>query len=615
MPLNNATRLGERRPCSILDASEALPLSPTLSMSTLKSTGTSEEVPVFLFNSHSGDDIASESCQSPIVSSWRYSSLASSNSADTMQTTHTCATFGTFGQFRKPQHYNNPALSFESYIVGSSQATEKLNDDEVSLIHNSISESELFFSPSNLDRLHEVQAAPLYCTGVDAVSSPSPSPSVHSKSSSSRSGRSGSETRILYSDYGGNQISASPPLSTARHDSAVSLPGLEVSQPRHDRKASSASDSFVTQMPLPFDPPSAVSLSHPEFPQSLAWLKSTVVDLVIDQEGFRSITPSFRFAGFSTNTRSLDSSEKLLEGGSAQFIPISRQTFNFHYAPFDGQPVLRRISINGTSRDHVSRQATITLKSNGVYTVRGTETPLIHLNAADNDTEPSKLHWKLDYYVDNRKGKYEGEKTFTPLTFSCSPMLLHPLQGKKIRLMHVMKKSVVTKLVAEKMELPKATPSRPSQPSPSHALSPSPLTPRAHLWNLHRRFQSHGNSNTHGRSESSEARLSSPLGANRTNETHVRTQGLRRHRRASSAGDIDTSNSDGYRDGENCGIKGWNGSQMALLTADRGTSCDRHILPPSKLSELLENIEITAQSVQPTGLTPAPRRARSFAHK
>ncbi|KAE9398483.1 hypothetical protein BT96DRAFT_787133, partial [Gymnopus androsaceus JB14] len=76
--------------------------------------------------------------------------------------------------------------------------------------------------------------------------------------------------------------------------------------------------------------------------------------MLIDQEGFRSITPSFRFAGFSANTRSLDPTEKVLDGGAVQFIPISRQTFNFHYAPFDGQPVLRRISVSGTSRDHVS---------------------------------------------------------------------------------------------------------------------------------------------------------------------------------------------------------------------------------------------------------------------
>ncbi|KAJ4485794.1 hypothetical protein J3R30DRAFT_3218705, partial [Lentinula aciculospora] len=191
-----------------------------------------------------------------------------------------------------------------------------------------------------------------------------------------------------------------------------------------------------------------------ELPRTLAWLKDTIVEILIDQEGFRSVTPTFRFAGYSTNPRSLDSSEKVIEGGAAQFVPIARQTFNFHYAPFDGQPILRRISVNGTFRDHVSRQATMCLKSNGVYTVRGSETSIITKGAnGDSCTEASKLRWKFDYYVDDRRGsgRREGEKTFTPLTFSCSPLLLHPLQGKKIRLMHVMKKNVVPKLVAEKM--------------------------------------------------------------------------------------------------------------------------------------------------------------------
>lgn len=45
-------------------------------------------------------------------------------------------------------------------------------------------------------------------------------------------------------------------------------------------------------------------------------------------------------------------------------------------------------------------------------------------------------------------------QTLTPLTFSCAPELLIPEQGKKVKLLHVMKKSMTPKISALKMDPP-----------------------------------------------------------------------------------------------------------------------------------------------------------------
>ncbi|KAF9270642.1 hypothetical protein L218DRAFT_842463, partial [Marasmius fiardii PR-910] len=77
--------------------------------------------------------------------------------------------------------------------------------------------------------------------------------------------------------------------------------------------------------------------------------------MLIDQEGFRSVAPKFRFAGYSSTSRYLGNGlPREVPGGIAEFVPISRQTFNFHYAPFEGQPILRRLTINGEARDYIS---------------------------------------------------------------------------------------------------------------------------------------------------------------------------------------------------------------------------------------------------------------------
>lgn len=198
-------------------------------------------------------------------------------------------------------------------------------------------------------------------------------------------------------------------------------------------------------------PPSSLSsLSVEDFP----WLKDITVQFLIDQEGFRDAEPCFRFCSLRSVSQ-LGKSEKLM----AQFRPVSRQHFHFHHAPLESPPVLRRITVNddGTT-DYVSRQAHLTLKLNGVFVVQGHEMPSAH------NSESSKLDWQFEYVVDNRRidiagssRDLEGEKTLTPLTFSCTPELLLPSQAKRINIMHIFKKSVAPKIVAEKLQPPAST--------------------------------------------------------------------------------------------------------------------------------------------------------------
>ncbi|KAF9535590.1 hypothetical protein CPB83DRAFT_842017 [Crepidotus variabilis] len=126
---------------------------------------------------------------------------------------------------------------------------------------------------------------------------------------------------------------------------------------------------------------------------------------------------------------------------------------------------------------------------------------------------PSKLYWQFEYLVDNRRmdlsqprRTLEGEKTLTPLMFSCSPNLLLPRQGKRINLIHIFKKSVAQKLVAEKLQ------------------------PPGSYQNLHRRTRSQGvhDDNVPPRAVSDHIRLG-------RSEVSATSGSLGQHRRVSSA--------------------------------------------------------------------------------
>ena len=203
------------------------------------------------------------------------------------------------------------------------------------------------------------------------------------------------------------------------------------------------------------------AVRFPLLPVSISWLQSTTLEIMIDQEGFRMIVPVFKLAGYAPPRTKESEAVSLgvhLVSATADFMPVKRKSFAFHYSELDTPPVLRRLMLNGDeSRDYLSKQAYLTLKANGPYTVQGIEhvqsSPLFLAN------EHFVLSWRFDYLVGDRRTEagriIAGEKTFTPLCFSCSPALLLPAQGKKIRVMHVLKKSVAAKLSAAKVEPPR----------------------------------------------------------------------------------------------------------------------------------------------------------------
>ncbi|CAE6526389.1 unnamed protein product [Rhizoctonia solani] len=150
--------------------------------------------------------------------------------------------------------------------------------------------------------------------------------------------------------------------------------------------------------------------------------------------------------------------------GVAEFTMKKRQGWNFHHGVAESDPKLRRLTINGVEdRDYLSRKASLSVKSNGVYTVKGTE-------------DHGRFEWKLEYLVEDRRGPsgavIPGEKTLTPLLFTCAPELLIPEQGKKVRLLHVMKKSITPRIHSSKME-PPMVPSTPKSVASSEESTPS----------------------------------------------------------------------------------------------------------------------------------------------
>lgn len=361
----------------------------------------------------------------------------------------------------------------------------------------------------------------------------------------------------------------------SRSDSLYSLSSLPVSSP--SKSPLMKTPQSLTRHAHIRRTPSQEILSRPQQPP---WLQDMIIELLIDQEGFRSVSPRLKFVGYSSSTKLYDTQGRSVTGGVATFMPLSRQTFCFHSGPFEAPPVLRRIMvIGGSTRDYIARQAALCIKAFGIYSVQGIET--CSLPASHPDTPYPKPHsdlrWKFDYMVDERRkgsvSQMEGEKTLTPLTFSCSPTLLHPLQGKKIKLMHIVKKSVAAKLVAEKVEPPGLRSPIILNPAPA---TPDPVNLAKGRWNLHRRAQSH-----------------MAPGNDVENMTNVEiTPSVKtsmRRRRASSAGE---------RTRRVC--REGNTLQIA-----------NHILPPNQLTKMMSNLSADMDEWQlgmPKVLAPSSRK-------
>jgi hypothetical protein len=366
---------------------------------------------------------------------------------------------------------------------------------------------------------------------------------------------------------------------------------------------------LVPQLLQPLSPstctPKPVTTPRGHQRHQYPWLQNITVSLVIDQEGFRTVQPTFKRIGFLT--RRLTETENT-EVEVVTFVPTSRQVFRFHYAPFDGLPILRRLLVNNDeNRDFLSRQAYLGLKSSGLYTVHGTEIPSSILGSlaspatTDNSEaapacDPTRLYWQFDYSVEDRRAEQtgrilDGEKVLVPLTFTCSPRLLHPNQGKKIKFIQIVKKNVVPKLIAEK----KPSPLIPAPRAPTMSLQTSAVPPwktsvaqhatqlyfnESEAWNLHRRSQS---------IPREVPETSGPKRGHSTRHHHnmIDSRGsipLPQHRRrASSAG------------------------ESHIQPRRRGISPIRHILPPSRLRQLIEE----GRGEQETESEPTPETGQT----
>jgi hypothetical protein len=350
--------------------------------------------------------------------------------------------------------------------------------------------------------------------------------------------------------------------------------------------------------------------SQQSFPSSTVWLDNSFIELSIDQEGFRAVQPRFRFTGYSSR-RSWDpcgnSSDVM-----ALFRPISRQVFNFHYSALEALPILRRITVNGDeARDYITRQASLGLKANGVYTVRGNEAPSLPATYG-NGNLPAKLGWKFEYFVDDRRvdafgtNIVDGEKILTPLTFSCSPLLLHPFQGKRITVIHIVKKSVATKLVAEKMEPPTSRTPFPL-PKPNSQLIPARVLIKPSVLDTHRRTRSHFSSRTKehdgqpkqgiGCRGNSPDRVLHDVNA-RVLDPHVRSA---RRRRASTAGEGDPPCID---------VMSPNANTILCHRPSPEYHPARQIIPSSRLVDLLD--QETEDTPLPIVLPPPPKDVFGF---
>lgn len=231
-------------------------------------------------------------------------------------------------------------------------------------------------------------------------------------------------------------------------------------------------------------------------PTHHTWLKDVTVELMIDQEGFRAIAPAFKLVGFTD-----------VGGGIAHFLPAKRKSqYIFHHAMLDADPVLYRIQVNGEEkRDYLSRQANLSLKIPGVYTVSGTEVlrggsrsinpssePENFLSLADATITPfpssksdTRLEWIFTYCVEpriNARGVVvDGERTLRPMSFACSPMLLHASQARKVGLLRLAAKFVQPKLAAQRV----APPAAPQGRVPLAAVEnvPRDVAPSSFGWN------------------------------------------------------------------------------------------------------------------------------------
>ena len=288
--------------------------------------------------------------------------------------------------------------------------------------------------------------------------SPSPVPRSLTPTMHTNNSRIASPTRLSPSSP--SSIYHLRPLSRTRSSSTIN--SIDSGRSSHSGK-SARSDRSAT---------SGRSLLHSKMlsggehaisqvPDALSWMTGIVLELWIDQEGFRLIRPAFKLAGYTTDADpfgpSSTSITNSLAQGNAHFHPVKGEGYLFHHAALDPLPVLRKLTMaEDDTRDYISRQAYLAIKTNGTYSVRGSEAfdiGSLNPHAPTGSAHPAahaspRLTWRFEYQVEDAVRSKAGEKLLTPLSFSCSPGLLHPTHGKKIRVMQVVKKNFTPKLVS-----------------------------------------------------------------------------------------------------------------------------------------------------------------------
>ncbi|CDO73178.1 hypothetical protein BN946_scf185007.g233 [Trametes cinnabarina] len=289
----------------------------------------------------------------------------------------------------------------------------------------------------------------------------------------------------------GKHSSISTPASpiTSRSEAMprpLRAPGLSIDAesgaprfPSNSAPGASAGTHSPSSHPRPISRPAPVH----SLPGVLSWMRGIRIELWIDQEGFRAIRPQFHLTGYTPpsteHSHALPSITDTLTHGIAIFQPTRRQGAIYHRGALDSAPVLRRLTLAGNEeKDYISRHASLTIKADGVYAVTGTEWfadfPRELAGERPDGTGSLLLKWRFEYRVDDcvpgpKRPVVSGDKAFIPLSFSCSPGLLHPAHGKPIRLMHVLKKNITPKLSAKRA---RANASRPSK-SPQQDVAPT----------------------------------------------------------------------------------------------------------------------------------------------
>ncbi|GAA5967184.1 hypothetical protein JCM11641_000468 [Rhodosporidiobolus odoratus] len=160
----------------------------------------------------------------------------------------------------------------------------------------------------------------------------------------------------------------------------------------------------------------------------------TILQLTIDQEGFREAVVEFEYTGTDDQSGLLEFVAKTPEIGR------EREGWPFHVGFLQTPPYLRRLAVAADpARDYLPREACLSVaEKDGVYKVSSA------ISAPTTASSP-RPYYCFAYEVKERLnliGKVmKGERLLKPLVFICSRDFLHPVRGRKIGLKEIFSKA------------------------------------------------------------------------------------------------------------------------------------------------------------------------------